>query len=220
VAGIGPTFVGASIISPAGLTAFDIQAPLAVNVFPHTPADREAILPALQAIAGHYPDVWLFDIRRIADLQYKTMESIRSLMSSMLLLAVVSAGLGVVNTSVISLAERRREFAVLRAAGALRGQVRSIVLVEGLLFGLTGAFVGTLAGAGLVILYVVCTGGSAFGFPDFPTWETAFASVGPALERGLIALLVSPLLTAVASILPLRRTLRGTVVESLGSRGD
>jgi predicted lysophospholipase L1 biosynthesis ABC-type transport system permease subunit len=97
-------------------------------------------------------------------------------------LAVLSAALGVVNTSVISTTERRREMGILRAAGTDRSQVRRILMVEGSLVGALGALVGTLAGAGVVMLYVVTSAGAA-RLPDFPAWLAALSSAEPALLR-------------------------------------
>lgn len=220
VAGIGPTFVGASIIDSGEAQAFAVEAPLAVMVFPSSTEDRAAIEPALQAIADRYPQVWLLDIRQITDMQHEAMESIRSLMSGMLLVAIVTAALGVVNTAVIGLSERRLEFGVLRAVGATRDHVQGIVILEGMLLGLVGAGVGVLAGSGLVMIFIVATGGSAFGFADFPVWEAGWASLGPALGRGLVALAAAPLLAGAAAWLPARRTLRGSVVETLAPRAE
>ena len=220
IAGVGPTFVGASIISDAGITAFRLPAPVNLSVFPHTPADRDALIPELMELAGRYPGVWLMDLARLTGIQRDGMKSIQAVMDGMLLLAVVSAALGVVNLAVISLTERRREFGMLRAAGATRLQVESILIIEGLLLGGLGAIAGTLAGAGVVVSYVVVSAGSPLGFPDFPIWEAAWSTVQPALERGLLACIATPALTALAAWLPARRALRGSVVENLaeGSR--
>jgi putative ABC transport system permease protein len=215
VAGIGPTFVGASIISQAGVAAYGLQAPVALIVFPASPADREALEPALEEVAGRHEGVWLIDLNRLTNMQREGMKSVGAAMDGMLALAMISATLGVVNTAVIATAERRREMGVLRAAGATRAQVQQILAVEGLLIGVLGALLGTLAGAGLVIVYVVTNAGAGFGYPDFPVWEAALSSARPAILRGLVAIPVAPLLTALAAWLPARRSLRGPVVENL-----
>jgi putative ABC transport system permease protein len=215
IAGIGPTFVGASIISDAALSAFRLSAPVNLTVFPRTPADREVLTPELEQLAARFPGVWLIDLARLTEMQREGMKSIQAVMDGMLLLAVISAALGVVNLAVVSLTERRREFGILRAAGATRFQVHGILILEGLLLGGLGALVGTLAGAGVVMSYVVVTAGSAMGFSEFPIWETAWSTVQPALARGLLAGIATPALTALAAWLPARRALRGSVVEIL-----
>lgn len=221
VAGIGPTFVGASILSDAGIAAFGLEAPVAIVVFPRSPADRDALLPALAEIARRHSGVWMIDLARLTDMQREGMKSVGTVMDGMLLLAVVSAALGVVNTAAIGTSERLRELGVLRAVGAGRGEVARILIVEGLLIGGLGAVFGTLAGAGLVLVYGVTSGGAAFGYPDFPVWAAALSSVRPALMRGLAAVLAAPLLTAAAAWLPARRAVHETVLENLaeGRRG-
>ncbi len=218
IAGIGPTFVGASIISDAGLSAFNLFAPVMLSVFPHEGEGRDEVLAEFAAIADRYPGIWFTDLAQVSAMQLRAMETVRTMMSGMLLLAILSATLGVINTALISVSERRREYGVLRAAGATRRQVNAIVIVEGLLFGLIGAGVGIPVGIGVVVIYIVVFGGSAFGYPDFPVWEVALASILPALTRGILALIISPLLIALAAWFPTRAALRGTVIETLGRR--
>jgi putative ABC transport system permease protein len=221
VAGIGPTFVGASIISDAGIAAYGLEAPIGVIAFPRSPADRDAFLPGLEALAARHDGVWIMDLARLTMVQREGMKSVSTVMDGMLLLAVFSAALGVINTTAIGAAERRREIGILRAAGAARRQVSLILVTEGLLIGALGSWVGIVAGAGLVIVYVVTTAGAPFGYPDFPAWQAALNSVRPALLQGAIAALAAPLLAAAAAWLPARRAARGPIVESLaeGSRG-
>jgi len=218
IAGIGPTFVGASIISDAGLSAFNLNAPVNLSVFPHEGEGSGEVLAEFAAIADRYPGVWFTDLSQISKMQMEAMETVRTMMSGLLFLAILSATLGVINTALISVSERRREYGVLRAAGATRRQVSTIVIVEGLLFGLIGAGAGIVIGTGVVVIHIIVSGGSAFGYPDFPVWEVALASIQPALTRGILALAISPLLIALASWLPARAALRGTVIETLGRR--
>ncbi|MCK5635432.1 MAG: FtsX-like permease family protein [Anaerolineales bacterium] len=218
IAGIGPTFVGASIISDTGLSAFNLDAPVMLSVFPYENEGRAEVLAEFAAIADRYPGIWFTDLALVSEMQMEAMATVRTMMSGMLILAILSATLGVVNTTLISVSERRREYGVLRAAGATRRQVNTVVIVEGLLFGLIGAGVGILAGIGVVVIYIVVFGGSVFGYPDFPVWEVALASIEPALSRGILALIVSPLLIALAAWLPALSALRGSVIETLGRR--
>ena len=50
------------------------------------------------------------------------------------------------NTFAIAVTERRSEIGILRALGAMRGQIRTLFLVESALAGLAGTFVGVLFG--------------------------------------------------------------------------
>ena len=66
----------------------------------------------------------------------------------MLLLAVVVAILGIVNTLVLSVVERTRELGLLRAVGGTRRQVRTVVRRESVLMSLLGALTGIAPGHG------------------------------------------------------------------------
>ena len=57
----------------------------------------------------------------------------------MLLLAVLIALLGIVNTLALSVFERTRELGLLRAVGMTRGQVRAMVRWESAVISLIGA---------------------------------------------------------------------------------
>ena len=67
----------------------------------------------------------------------------------MLLLAVVIALLGIVNTLALSVFERTRELGLLRAVGMTRGQVRAMVRWESVVISLIGALSGAALGIGI-----------------------------------------------------------------------
>jgi ABC-type antimicrobial peptide transport system permease subunit len=66
------------------------------------------------------------------------------------LVATLIGGVGVMNTVLMSVFERTREFGVLRAVGWKSGQVLSLVLGESLGLSLLGGLVGTALGMALV----------------------------------------------------------------------
>lgn len=68
---------------------------------------------------------------------------------ALLSLAVVVALLGIVNTLTLSVIERRREIGMLRAVGARRGQVRTMVFLESVQMSVFGAVLGVMVGLGL-----------------------------------------------------------------------
>jgi putative ABC transport system permease protein len=67
----------------------------------------------------------------------------------MLLLAVLIALLGIVNTLALSVYERTRELGLLRAVGMTRAQVRSMVRWESVVISLIGAVAGAALGIGI-----------------------------------------------------------------------
>ena len=67
-------------------------------------------------------------------------------MIMLLSLAILIAVLGIVNTLVLSVIERTREIGMLRAIGALRRQIRSMVVLEAFVIALYGAIIGLVLG--------------------------------------------------------------------------
>jgi len=64
-----------------------------------------------------------------------------------LAVAVLVAVLGIVNTLTVSITDRRRELGVLRAVGALPGQVRRTIWMEAAAIGLIGVLLGIAIGS-------------------------------------------------------------------------
>jgi putative ABC transport system permease protein len=61
-------------------------------------------------------------------------------------LALIVASLGIVNTLVMAILERRREIGVLKALGAADGDIRKLFFVEAGVMGLAGGFLGVALG--------------------------------------------------------------------------
>ena len=79
-------------------------------------------------------------------------ENLGFLRTALLAFAAISLFVGafiIFNTFSITVAQRMREFALLRTLGAARGQIMRQVLFEGLLIGVIGSVAGLLAGLAL-----------------------------------------------------------------------
>ncbi len=75
------------------------------------------------------------------------------LLSIILLVVFAIVALGILNTLLMSLFERVREFGVLMAMGARPGWVLKLVLFESVLLGLVGTAAGFSAGVGMIAYY-------------------------------------------------------------------
>ena len=121
-------------------------------------------------------------------------------------IAVLVAVLGIVNTLVTAVLERRREFATLRAIGASTEQVERLVLWEAAYLGLIGAALGVVGGLLLALVLIHVINKQSFG------WTIQMTVPG-----GVILQAVGLALTAalVAGYWPARWAARQPVVEGL-----
>ncbi len=113
--------------------------------------------------------------------------------------------MNILNTVTTNIMLRRRELAVLQAVGMNRGQVCRMLFVECGLYGLTGAFWGSLAGLGLLALLARSAGNLLMGsdYSQIP-WNLAGITLAGAV---LLALL--------AGLLPIRRVLSDRIVDAI-----
>ena len=93
-----------------------------------------------------YPNVEVNNPEDITQQAQDSVDQLLGIVTALLLLAVVVAILGIVNTLVLSVVERTRELGLLRAVGATRRQVRTVVRRESVLMAVLGAVTGVALG--------------------------------------------------------------------------
>ena len=131
------------------------------------------------------------------------LDRIFRLLDALSLIAVLVAGLGMVNTFSMSVMERVREIGVLRATGMTSRQVWGMVVIEAGVLGLVGALVG--AGVGLVVgALLVAWSSAGFG----PVFDPPWGSIG-------LAVLFGFLVSIAASIYPAGVASRISIVRAL-----
>lgn len=137
--------------------------------------------------------------------QWETMiNGMMALLVGLIAVAVLIALVGVANTLSLSVIERTRESATLRAIGMTRGQLRRSLAVEALLLSLVSGVVGVVLGTlfGWLGSYMVF---SLYGDTVFPfEWTTNGAVLGVAALAALLA-----------SVAPARRAVKTPPVEAL-----
>lgn len=106
------------------------------------------------------------------------------------------------NTFSMLVAQRTKEFALLRALGASRGQLTGSVVMEAIVVGLVGSLLGVAAGFGLSQLLYAAMGAFAFDMPGDGLTATPAAVVVPLVAGLLITVLAAWAPAARAGAIP------------------
>jgi putative ABC transport system permease protein len=151
-------------------------------------------------------DFPLVQVGSLADWRDKitgAVNQIIGVVAALLGFAILIALIGIMNTLSLSVFERTRESAMVRALGLTRGQLRGTLLAEALLMAVVGALVGVAFG----VTYGWITTKTMFSDNSFvmrmPVGQL-LAYVGLAAVAGVIA-----------AVLPARRATKSSVVSAL-----
>lgn len=160
-------------------------------------ADVPAAIDAVNAAASDVPGLLVSGSGPDRAQLNQTLDVVLLIVTALLGISVLIAVVGVGNTLALSVLERTRESALLRAIGLTRGQLRLTVALEALVLAAVGAVVGCALGIGY---------GWAGARAMLAHQVTTILSVPWArLGLVLVAALVAGLL---ASVLPARRAAR------------
>ncbi|MGW0736594.1 ABC transporter permease [Streptomyces sp. NPDC002851] len=158
---------------------------------------------AVEDAAAPYGSLQVNTREEYADSAAEGMSMMLTLVYAMLALAVLIALFGITNTLTLAIHERTRELGLLRAVGALRAQLRSLVRWESVLVAAFGAMGGLLLGG--VLGWVLVRASDAEGTSVFAV---------PWLRVGLI-LAVGVLAGVLAGLRPARQAARLNVLRAL-----
>ncbi|MFG2107422.1 ABC transporter permease [Micromonospora chersina] len=161
---------------------------------------------AVEEVLTRYPTVNLLDQAAYKKMLTGTVDLVLGFVTALLGLAVVIALVGVANTLTLSVVERTRENAVLRAVGLSRGGMRAVLAVEAVLTALVGTLLGIALGTGV----------AAGGMAVLARIGGDFTLVLPWGRLGLIVA-VAVVAALAASVLPARRALSRPIVTALGA---
>jgi len=101
---------------------------------------------AVDRVMADFPNVTVRDQAEFRDQQARQIDQIINLFYSLLGLAILIALFGIVNTLGLSIFERIRELGLLRAVGATRAQLRSMIRWEAVIIAVLGAVLGLAVG--------------------------------------------------------------------------
>jgi putative ABC transport system permease protein len=124
-----------------------------------------------------------------------------------LVVAILVATLGIVNTLIISVSERRREIGIIRAIGGLRSQIRKMVLLEAVAISIVGVLTGALASLFNTYFMVHTVGMALAGYtvPFFYPWKMI-----------VVTLPVVMVISLIAGWWPAKRAAEVRVIEAIG----
>jgi putative ABC transport system permease protein len=117
-------------------------------------ADVPAVQAAVSDAVAPYADTQVLTAEELTESIAGEVDQFLLMVTALLMLAVVIALLGIVNTLALSVFERTRELGLLRAVGMTRSQVRRMVRWESVVIAgigaVTGSAVGLVFGVALV----------------------------------------------------------------------
>ncbi len=126
-------------------------------------------------------------------------------------ISVLVGGFLIFNTFSITVAQRTREFAMLRTLGASSRQVLAAVMIEAALIGLLASLLGIAGGFGFVELVKAMFRASGFELP-VTSLELDFVSVAVPIAVGMVS-------TLLAALMPAIRATRVAPLEALRESG-
>jgi putative ABC transport system permease protein len=166
-------------------------------------ADFDAVDSRIETLlADSFPNAEARSQQQLKDEQEQQVNSLVYLIYVLLTLSVILSLVGVVNTLVLTVLERKRELGMLRAIGASRSQVRRMVRYESLITAMIGALIGALIGV-------------AIGIAAVKALESEGLILSLPIAGIVIVLILAAVAGVVAGIWPARRASKIEVMEAL-----
>jgi putative ABC transport system permease protein len=197
----GNFVVNRAMIANSAVVNFDIGVYiLAKNGVP----DGE-VQAALDKAVKKYGQGELLSKAEYIDKQSGQVNQLLGLIYGLLMLSIIIAFVGIIITLLLSVFERQRELALLRAVGMTRSQVRTTVRWESVITSLLGAVLGIILGIGLgwVIVFALRDQGlTSFKLPVGPT---------------IVIMVMSFIVGLFAAIYPAWRATRVNILDALNT---
>ncbi|GAB3078295.1 ABC transporter permease [Corynebacterium aquatimens] len=164
-------------------------------------------------LRGEFPDLKIEEGQVVADRISKEIRNALSFISYFLiafgLVGLLVGTFLIANTFSMIVAQRTKEFALLRALGAAQRQITRSVVVEAVIVGVIGSAVGVVAGLGIVSLIRAIMERQGAELPG--------AGLGLSWDAVVIPILVGLVVTVLSAWAPARRAGRVQPVEAMRS---
>ena len=167
-------------------------------------ANKETAEASLKTALSDYPQFRLISGKEYIEENLAIFNAAFAGISALVIFLSVPSLIAMINTLAIGVIERTREIGMLRAVGATRRQVRTMIVAEALILSAIGTGFGILAG--MYLGYMTVEAMSAAGFP----MEYAFPTAGvlTTVAAGLI-------FGVLAALIPARQAARLEIVQAL-----
>ena len=162
---------------------------------------------AIAALTDRRPDITVTEGNALAQVVGQIFDFVINAVDGLLLMSVLVALIGIVNTLSLSILERRRELGLLRVVGMVDKRVQRMVQMESVLIAALGTFSGIVLGTfiGWALIRSIdrlSEASIAFSFPG---------------TQLLLVMVLGIVLGMVASYIPSRRSTRLEVLEAIQS---
>ena len=104
---------------------------------------KDADMAKFEARMYNLPDVQVVSLTQVKNTIMTLVSTARVMVLSIALIAILIAMMGVVNTILMSVMERRQEIGILKSMGAMASDIFKLVWIETFILCLTGGLVGT-----------------------------------------------------------------------------
>jgi len=201
-----------SFLWPNGVVAIDFQRfadwygsaePTYVELKLSDSAVADEVTAQVEKITSPIP-LYVVNGQTLIDVGLDGIAQVQALLFSFQWLVVVAASLAIMNTLIMALLERRREFGMLRAIGMGRAMMLQTVLAETSAIVIVGSVLGV--SLGLVEHWLLVEITKASGFP------TGYAIVTSPMFMAVIAAVI---MAFVGAYFPARRISRENIVQAI-----
>nr|BFE60134.1 ABC transporter permease [Dactylosporangium thailandense] len=209
----GRPFTVASVVPgtrTVWLTAEDITAVFddprlaEVQLDPAAGVSKADARAAIDRTLNAFPAAVAYDHEQYVERLNAQLNQGLEVVTALLALAVVIALIGVANTLTLSVVERTRENALLRAVGLTRRELRLTLAAEALVLALTGTVIGVAASVAIALSVLGAIEMHGSGLSLVMPWDRLGILLGVAVLAALAA-----------AVLPARRAVRQPIAESL-----
>ena len=166
-------------------------------------ADVEASRAAVEEVTAALPQLAVQDNTEFQEQVESQVNQLQIVINGLLVLCLVVAFFGIVNTMALSVLERTREIGLLRAVGMTRDQLRSTIRSEALVVSVFGALLGV--GMGLLLGWA-----AVIAIPD-----SFISKVGIPWVQLAIYVIVGAVIGLVAAYFPARRASQLNVLDAI-----